>query len=121
MRALGDKGEDIAAKFLKKKGYKILKRNYTAPIGEIDIIAKDGDTVVFVEVKARTDDLFGLPHESVGSKKQRKLKSVALHYLSRLKKQPPARFDIISICFKEGRKEIEHIKDAFEGGTAPFY
>jgi putative endonuclease len=117
MKALGNKGEEIAAKYLKKKGYKILKRNYAAPSGEIDIVARDGGTVVFVEVKARTDDRFGLPAEAVGSKKQQKLRSVALHYLQKLRKQPPARFDIVSVYVKDGGEEIEHIRDAFETGA----
>jgi putative endonuclease len=117
MKSLGDKGEEMASRYLKKKGYKVLKRNYKSPSGEIDIIARDEDTVVFVEVKARTGDRFGLPAEAVGSRKQQKLRSVALHYLQKLKKQPPARFDIVSIRVGEGREEIEHLRDAFEAGT----
>jgi putative endonuclease len=115
MRSLGDRGEEIAARFLKKSGLKILKRNYTSPSGEIDIIARDGDTVVFVEVKTRSDDQFGSPAEAVGERKQHKIRTAAMHYLQKLKKQPPARFDIVSIYVKGGQEEVEHIVDAFEG------
>lgn len=117
MKALGNEGEEIAARYLKKKGYKILKRNFVAPSGEIDIVARDGGTMVFVEVKARTDNRFGLPAEAVGTRKQQKLRSVALHYLQKLRKQPPARFDIVSVYIRDGREEIEHLKDAFEAGA----
>jgi putative endonuclease len=114
MKSLGDRGEELAARYLRKNGLKILKRNYTSPTGEIDIIARDGDTVVFVEVKARSDARFGLPAEAVGERKQQKIRSAALHYLQTLRRQPPARFDIVSIYIKDGREEIEHIRDAFE-------
>jgi putative endonuclease len=114
MRVLGNKGEDLAARYLRKRGYRILKRNYKAPTGEIDIIAEDSGTVVFVEVKTRTDDQFGRPEEAVNYRKQRKIQSTALYYLSREKGEKRARFDIVSVYMKEKRKEVEHIKDAFE-------
>jgi len=114
MKSLGDRGEKLAAGFLKKSGLKILKRNYTSPTGEIDIIARDGDTVVFVEVKTRTDDQFGPPEQAVGGRKQQKIRTAALHYLQGLKEQPAARFDIVSIYVRGDKEEVEHIKDAFE-------
>jgi len=115
MKALGIKGEILAVKFLKGKGYQILRMNYKTPIGEIDIIAKDGNTLVFVEVKTRTDDFFGYPYEAVNERKKKKLRNVALLYLKKLSKELPVRFDILSILYREkGKKEIEHIKDAFE-------
>jgi len=116
MRLLGNKGEDLAAKFLRKQGYRIIRRNYSAPSGEIDIIAEDRGTVVFVEVKTRTDDLFGLPVEAVGYRKRLRMIETALHYLSRLKKQPPARFDIVCVNIRGKEKEVEHIRDAFDMG-----
>ena len=73
MKALGSKGEDLAIQFLKKKGYRIIDRNYKTSVGEIDIIARDGNTIVFVEVKTRTDDSFGYPFEAVNKKKRQKL------------------------------------------------
>jgi putative endonuclease len=120
MRLLGNKGEDLAARYLRKRGYRILKRNYRSPLGEIDIIAEDRGTLVFVEVKTRAGDSFGRPLEAVGPRKQRKILDTALHYLSRLKEQPPARFDIVSISARNGRKDIEHIQDAFQVTRSPF-
>ncbi|MEW6416667.1 MAG: YraN family protein [Nitrospirota bacterium] len=116
MKALGTEGEELAVRFLKnKKGYKIITRNYKTPIGEIDIIAKDGDTLVFIEVKTRTDDSFGYPFEAVNKRKKQKLKNLALFYLKNQGKEFPIRFDVLSIfCMDNGEKEIEHIKDAFE-------
>jgi putative endonuclease len=115
MKALGSKGEDLAVRFLKKRGYSIIERNYTTPIGEIDIIAKDGDTIVFIEVKTRADDSFGHPFEAVNKKKRQKLKNLALLYLKKQRKEPQVRFDVLSVFYmSDGRKEIEHIKDAFE-------
>lgn len=114
MKLTGSKGEDIAAVFLKDKGYKIISRNYKTPIGEIDIIAKDGEILVFVEVKTRSDNSFGYPFEAVNAKKQQKLKNLALFYLKKQKKNYPVRFDVLSIRINNSKKEIEHIKDAFE-------
>jgi len=115
MRALGSEGEDLAVKFLKKNGYRILSRNYKTPIGEIDIIAKDGNTTVFIEVKTRTNDFFGYPFEAVNKGKRQKLKNLALLYLKKQGKELPVRFDVLSItCAENGNKKIEHIKDAFE-------
>jgi putative endonuclease len=111
MRLLGNKGEDLAARYLS---------NYRSPLGEIDIIAEDRGTLVFVEVKTRAGDSFGRPLEAVGPRKQRKILDTALHYLSRLKEQPPARFDIVSISARNGRKDIEHIQDAFQVTRSPF-
>jgi putative endonuclease len=115
MKALGTKGEDLAVRFLQKKGYRIVKRNYKTPVGEIDIIARDGDTIVFIEVKTRTDISFGYPFEAVNNRKRQKLKNLALLYLKRQGKESPVRFDVLSIfCMDDGKKDIEHIKDAFE-------
>jgi putative endonuclease len=115
MNALGTEGEDLAVRFLREKGYGIITRNYKTPVGEIDIIAKDGNTIVFIEVKTRTDVSFGYPFEAVNKKKRHKLKNLALLYLKSKGKEYPVRFDVLSIfCMDKGKKEIEHIKDAFE-------
>jgi putative endonuclease len=115
MKVLGIKGENLAVKFLKEKGYRIIARNYKTPVGEIDIIAQDGNTVVFIEVKTRADEFFGQPFEAVNKRKRQKLKNVALFYLKRQVMEFPVRFDVLSIFYREnGKKEIEHIKDAFE-------
>jgi putative endonuclease len=115
MKALGIKGETLAVKFLKGEGYKIITRNYKTSIGEIDIIAKDGDTIVFVEVKTRSDEFFGQPFEAVNKRKKQKMKNLALLYLKKQKKEFHVRFDVLSIFYRDnGKREIEHIKDAFE-------
>jgi putative endonuclease len=115
MKPLGSEGEDLAVRFLQKKGYRIVARNYKTPVGEIDIIARDSDTIVFIEVKTRTDISFGYPFEAVNKRKRQKLKNLALLYLKRQGKESPVRFDVISIfCMDNGKKDVEHIKDAFE-------
>ncbi len=114
MNTLGKEGERIAKEFLKKKGYSILQENYRTPFGEIDIIAREKDVLVFVEVKTRTDLTFGSPFEAVNQRKKDKIKKVALSYMKRLKKECPARFDVLSINVEDGREKIEHIRDAFE-------
>ena len=115
MKPLGSEGEDLAVRFLQKKGYRIVARNYKTPVGEIDIIARDSDTIVFIEVKTRTDISFGYPFEAVNKRKRQKLKNLALLYLKRQGKESPVRFDVLSIfCMDNGKKDIEHIKDAFE-------
>jgi putative endonuclease len=115
MKALGIKGEDLAVRFLQEKGYGIIKRNYKTPVGEIDIIAKDGKTLVFIEVKTRTDVSFGYPFEAVTKRKRQKLKNLALIYLKSQGKEFSVRFDVLSIFYMDnGKKDIVHIKDAFE-------
>lgn len=114
MKQIGNEGEALAVEHLKEKGYKIIEKNYKTPIGEIDIIAEDKNTIVFVEVKTRSSDFFGCPFEAVGSKKQQKLKNLALFYLKQKGRESAVRFDVLSIYFRDGKKEIEHIKDAFE-------
>ncbi len=114
MNTLGKEGEEIAITYLRKKGYRILRRNYRTVFGEIDIIAKDKDTIVFTEVKTRTDETFGYPFEAVNRRKREKIKKVALAYIKKLKREVPARFDVLSINFENEKKQIKHIKDAFE-------
>ena len=112
--SLGEKGEGLAEKFLRKKGYKILQRNFKTRIGEIDIIASDGDYLVFVEVKSRKSLEYGQPFEAVNRHKRRKIANVAMMYLKRLKEVPPCRFDVVSVYYEHDRPEFELIKDAFE-------
>lgn len=109
----GKRSEIIASDFLKNKGYKILATNYKNKIGEIDVIAQDGDYIVFVEVKARNTKAFGNPLEAINSHKQQKIRNVASIYLMQNKKMNSlARFDAISIVGVEDL-EIDHIIDAF--------
>ena len=118
---LGRNGEDIAADFLKKSGYKILVKNYKTRLGEIDIIAKDKDTLCFVEVKTRSSDRFGLPQEAVSGFKQRQLTRVALSFLKEKKLlEQKARFDVISIMCSDDSGGVNLIKDAFEIDTRRF-
>lgn len=115
MKALGNKGEDLAVIFLEKKGYKIIAKNYKNYVGEIDIIARDGETTVFIEVKTRANDSFGCPFEAVHIKKRLKLRNLALLYMKKRGEEIPIRFDVLSIMYTDnGQKQIEHIKDAFE-------
>ena len=112
---LGTKGEGVAVDFLKKNGYKIITKNYKTPMGEIDIIAQDNKTLVFIEVKTRESLMYGQPFEAVNSAKKRKIAKVALLYLKRFKQQiPPCRFDVVSICYVNDRSKCELIRDAFE-------
>jgi putative endonuclease len=114
MVKLGQKGEGLAAKFLKKKGYNIIEQNFKTRIGEIDIIADDRGTLVFVEVKTRENLHYGQPFEAVHYFKKRKIAHVAMLYLKKLKEVPPCRFDVVSVYYENGRPECELIRDAFE-------
>lgn len=114
-KEIGQKGEDLAVDFLKGLGYQILERNYRCKLGEVDIIARDNESLVFIEVRGRSSLAFGLPQESINRKKQHQISKVALEYLTRKKvKNTPARFDVVAISLKPGKEKVEHIKDAFE-------
>ena len=114
MNTLGKEGENIASDFLRNKGFSIIRKNYRTVFGEIDIIAKDKDVIVFVEVKTRADNSFGHPFEAVDRKKREKIRKVALSFMKTLKKEFPSRFDVISITRDRDGTRIEHIQDAFE-------
>jgi len=118
---LGDRGEEIAAAFLEKRGYRILERNYRFERGEVDIVclapparvAPHGE-IVFVEVKARSGDRFGRPEESVAAEKQRRIIETARAYLYERKLEgAPCRFDVLSIVMRPAGPVIEHLEDAF--------
>lgn len=113
-RLLGDRGERAAARHLRRRGLRIITRNYRTPQGEIDLIARDGDTLVFVEVKSRRQ---GTPAEAVTPEKQRRLTLAALHFMKRHDLLDcPCRFDVVAVVWPEGRRrpEIEHFPAAFE-------
>ena len=111
----GQTSETVAARFLKKRRYKILETNFRTRLGEIDIIAKDGDTIAFIEVKARTSDHFGNPKGAVTLQKQRKISMAALQYLKATEQSDAkARFDVVSISPRSDPPAIEIIKNAFE-------
>jgi putative endonuclease len=111
----GQEGESIAARHLKKCGYKILERNYRNNIGEIDIIAMDCDTIVFVEVKTRRNHHFGGPKWAVTHRKQQKISMVALFYLKQLRMcDRKARFDVVTVTETDNKPTVEIVKNAFE-------
>jgi len=117
LRKKGGEYEGIVDDFLAKRGYNILEKNYHGGRGEIDLIARDGDTLVFVEVKMRKGSDFGSGLEAIDIHKRRRMATAALDYLSHLEREENCRFDVVSIERKEaGRIEIDHFPDAFEVG-----
>lgn len=107
---LGRKGERRAAKFLKKKGYKILKINYVTPFGEADIAALDGDTVVFCEVKTRLSEKFGTPAEAVERHKQKRYADIARFFVMKTGRDDVnVRFDVLEVF----ADRVNHIEGAF--------
>ncbi len=113
--SLGNKGERLAEDLLKENGYKILYRNYRTKLGEIDIIARDKETVCFIEVKTRSSDSFGYGSEAVLKTKQRQIAKAALSFLKEkglLDKK--ARFDVVSLDCSSSEPKLDLIKDAFE-------
>ncbi len=112
-KKLGQEGEDRAARFLEKQGYRILERNYHAAGGELDLIALHEGELVFVEVKTRTSSAFGAPELAVNPRKQQHMVKAALVYLkSKNLHQMPCRFDVVAISH-DSEKEIEVIPHAF--------
>ena len=113
---LGKSGEDAACRELRRRGYEILARGYRTRFGELDIVARDGATVVFVEVKTRRTVAFGAPAEAVGAHKQHKIWLMASDYLQhRGWHDCPCRFDVVAISVDaQGRQRIELFKDAFD-------
>ncbi|HCQ5548944.1 TPA: YraN family protein [Clostridioides difficile] len=108
----GDFGEEIAVNYLLSKGARILEKNYRLKIGEIDIIAKMGREVIFVEVKSRSNIKFGYPCESISYKKRKKIIGIANYYIIKNNlNNTPVRFDVIEVYLLE--KRINHIVNAF--------
>ncbi len=110
-RKIGTEKEEQAVKFLAEKGLKIIERNYYFPGGELDVIGRDGEYLVFIEVKYRKNTAYGFPEEAVTSGKQKKLVLGAKRYLyeRRISDETPCRFDVISVC----GEEIIWIENAF--------
>ena len=114
-KELGKRGEELALRFLKKNGYKVIERNYICKMGEMDIIAQEKDTLVFVEVKTRTSMAFGPPQLAVNPTKQMQLSKVALNFLKEKRLEDvKARFDVVAIVLRPAGEEIELIRDAFD-------
>lgn len=113
---LGAVGEELAVRFLQAQGYQLLVRNYTCGLGEIDLVARDGGYLVFVEVKTRRSDLKGLPAEAVTPRKRRQVIKTAKAYLqARLAvDEADCRFDVVSVLLRRGEEPVvEVIRDAF--------
>lgn len=108
----GRSGEDAAVQYLKKQGYSIIERNYRLRIGEVDIIARDSEYVVFIEVKTRRGGSFGSPFEAVDARKQRRIAKVALAYLQG--RDVPVRFDVVAVHLDGRGFRVELLKNAFE-------
>ena len=116
-QVLGAEGERAAEKFLRRQRYTIVQRNYRCPLGEVDLIALDRSTVVFVEVKTRTQPGFCSPLEAVDLRKQHQIRRAAQHYLSKHRLHDrDARFDVVGVWWDNGRMQCELVKNAFEMG-----
>ena len=114
-KMLGKASEDAAAKYLRKQGLRPISRNYTCTFGEVDLIVREGDCLVFVEVRSSKDAAFAHPKYSVGPKKRRTLSKVALSYLKKhglLNR--PARFDVVTVVHEGDNRSIEWTKNAFD-------
>ena len=112
-RSLGIQGEDIAAQYLQEQGLVILERNFRCRLGEIDIIARHGDCLVFIEVKTRSSDRFGLAQESITKQKIYKLRRLAQVYLAqRSFSGLNVRFDVVAVNSAQETK-VTHIENAF--------
>lgn len=110
----GERSEHLAARHLRWRGYRIIARNFKAAGAEIDIIVKDRDTIVFVEVKARMSDVLGSPELAVDARKQYRIRKAAEIFASRHRNdERPIRFDVIAIVGDGRGRKVEHRKDAF--------
>ena len=110
-RDFGNTGENLATEYLEKQGYTILERNFYCKQGEIDIIAKDKNEIVFIDVKSRSNKLFGIPSEAVTKQKIKHLFRTARYFLYKNKMiNEYIRFDVVEILIKSGKFNINHIK-----------
>lgn len=114
---LGKTGEELAQQYLRKKHYTILQTNYKVRNIELDIIAQTKKTIVFVEVKTRSSEAFGMPEEAVDARKQQRIVRAANTYMQQYPDDYEARFDIIAVVMKDNAEpEIRHTEDAFAPG-----
>jgi putative endonuclease len=111
---LGKAGEEHALRFLRQHGYEIVCQNYRTPKGEIDLIARKNNTIIFVEVKTRRSKKFGMPEEAVDDRKQDRLRSLAKYFISQYQLfELDCRFDVVSIFHEGNAVKIKHIRNAF--------
>jgi TIGR00252 family protein len=114
-KTLGDRGESCAADYLRRQGYRILTHNYRTKIGEIDLIADDHGTLVFIEVKTRSSVRYGMPAEAVDYKKKQKIIQTAYCYLhAQHRENVLCRFDVLEVYAVGDRWSVHQIKNAFE-------
>jgi putative endonuclease len=112
--ALGRRGERIAERHLRRRGYRILERNFRAAGAEIDLVALDGETLVFVEVKTRRTTHSGAPAEAINRRKQNQLRRAAeLYALGHRAQDCAMRFDVVAICADRAGRHLELLRDAF--------
>jgi putative endonuclease len=112
-RARGGEGESEAIRWLESHGYRIVARNVNTKAGEIDVVAQDGDTLCFVEIKARSSNAFGPAIAAVDARKQRRISRSAMLYLTRHPTDSPCRFDVVGLDLGENGWEVTLVKDAF--------
>ncbi|HET7483506.1 MAG TPA: YraN family protein [Actinomycetota bacterium] len=112
--SLGRTGEDVAARFFESRGFVVVSRNEHLPAGELDLVCRRGDLIVFCEVKTRRSGYFGEPSEAVGHVKQMRIKRLAAQWLALHRPgSVDIRFDVVSVIVRDGRTLIDHIPDAF--------
>lgn len=111
----GRRAEEVACDFLRGRGYLVVCRNYRSPYGELDLVVRRGEMVVFVEVKGRTIPAFRRPSEAVDWRKRRRIARAALHYLEFSEVEGSYRFDVVEVWFDPGRGDwyLEHLEDVF--------
>lgn len=116
----GDRAEQLAADYLSGQGFRIVERNFRCKLGEIDLIARDGEDLVFVEVRSRFSRNSPNPAYSVDYRKQKKIAQVAeLYLVKKFRRMPPARFDVVLVTLDDST--IEHIPNAFSVADSDFY
>ena len=114
-RRRGDLGDDAAARYLESRGYRVLERNWRYRQWELDLICRDGDTVVFVEVQTRAAKTMGIPADGLNRKKQARLVKAASQYLTRNNLwDEPCRFDLAAVIDTGTSMDVEHIENAFD-------
>jgi putative endonuclease len=119
LRGAGEAWEKLAARELSRAGYDILARNYRTKAGEIDLVAREGRTLCFVEVKGRRSLAYGTAAEAVDREKQRRIWNAAQLYLQRERVRPACRFDVVTIDASGEKPRVEILRAAFEGPPAP--
>jgi putative endonuclease len=114
-------GETVARRYLEELGFRIVEKNFACPLGEIDLIAQEGEVLVFVEVKARRSARFGAPAEAVHGRKQRQILRVAEAYMRERRLRVPCRVDVVAVEFSPQGAEprVELIRNAVHGSGSP--